>query len=246
MTSEGLLVTLAETEVAFRFQYSGTGVLFRGFEHKTIPVNYNGPYLSADRDIIQAYSCEQNCTQEFAEFYCLLDEAADFLTLHGSTVFHGVAFIFQKGAYILTAPSGTGKSTQYRNLRTMFGPQIRIINGDKPILGRGPDGQIIVYPSPWTGKEGWAGSGRAPLHGLILLEQGQDNLIKAMDMQEAVLPVIEEFIYSARTRQSVHTVCRMADAMLRRTPLYRFSNTGDAESSAMLYNLITKVEKLWD
>ena len=246
MTSKDLLVTLAETEVAFRFQFSGTGMLFRGFEHKTVPNNYNGPWLSVDREIILAYSCEQDCTQEFAEFYCLLDEAADFVTLHGSTVFHGVAFIYQKGAYILTAPSGTGKSTQYRNLRTMFGPQIRIINGDKPILGRGPDGQIIVYPSPWTGKEGWAGSGSAPLHGLILLEQGQVNTVKAMDMQEAVLPVIVEFIYRARTRQSVHTVFRMADSMLRGTPLYRFINRGDAASSAMLYDLITRVEKLWD
>lgn len=246
MTSKGMLVTIAEIEMAFRFQHRVTWELFRNFEHKTLPVNYNGPCLSVDRKKIQAYSYEQNCTQEFAEFYCLLIEAADFLTLNNSTIYHGVAFIYEKGAYILTAPSGTGKSTQYRNLRTMYGSRIRIINGDKPALGWSRDGQIIVYPSPWTGKEGWAGRHKAPLHGLIFLEQGQTNIVKTMNMQDAVLPVIEEFIYTARSRQSVHTVCRMADSMLRGTPLYRLINKGDAESSAMLYDLITRVEKLWD
>ncbi|MCR5811635.1 MAG: hypothetical protein K6G34_09705 [Lachnospiraceae bacterium] len=246
MTSEGLLVTIAEIDVAFRFQFTGTRMLFLNFEHKAVPVNYNGPCLSVDKNKIVANSYELNCTQEFAEFCCLLEETADFLTLNNTTIYHGVAFIYERGAYILTAPSGTGKSTQYRNLRTMYGPGIRIINGDKPALGRNSDGQIIVYPSPWTGKERWAGKDKAPLHGLILLEQGQTNIVKTMDIQEAVLPVMEEFIYTARSRESVHTVCRMADSMLRRTPLYRFINKGDAESSAMLYDLITRVEKLWD
>ena len=241
-----MLVTFKETEIAFRFQFSGTRMLFRNYEQKMVPVNYNGPYLSVDLKRIQANSQKLNCTQEFAEFNCLLEEAADYLTLNNSTIYHGVAFIYENGAYILTAPSGTGKSTQYRNLRTMYGPGIRIINGDKPALGWSPDGQIIVYPSPWTGKERWAGKDKAPLHGLILLEQGHKNIVKAMDMQEAVLPVMEEFIYTARSKESVHTVCRIADSMLRRTPLYRFINKGDAESSAMLYDLIMRVEKLWD
>lgn len=246
MTSKELIVTIAEIEVAFRFQFSETRMLFQNFEHKMVPVNYNGPYLSVDKSKIVASSYELNCSQEFAEFYCLLEEAADFLTLNNCTMYHGVAFIYESGAYILTAPSGTGKSTQYRNLRTMYGPGIRLINGDKPALGWNSDGQIIVYPSPWTGKEGWAGKGKAPLHGLILLEQGQTNIIKSMDMREAVLPVMEEFLYTAKSRQSVHTVCRMADSILRRTPLYLLINKGDAESSAMLYDLITRVEKLWD
>lgn len=246
MISEGMLVTIAEIEVAFRFQHTGTWMLFRNYEHKTVPVGYKGPYLSADSRKIQAYSIEQNCSLEFAEFCCLLEETADFLPLNNITLFHGVAFIYEKGAYILTAPSGTGKSTQYRNLRAMYGSSIKIINGDKPALGRSPSGQIIVYPSPWNGKERWAGTEKAPLHGLILLEQGQTNTVEVMDMREAVLPVIKEFIYTARSRQSVHTVCRMADSMLRGTPLYRFINKGDAESSAILYDLIARVEKSWD
>lgn len=246
MTSKEMLIRIAEIEVALRFQFGGTWMFFRNYEYKTVPINYNGPYLSVDKNRIWEYSNEQNCTQEFAEFCCLLIEVADFLTLNNSTIYHGVSFIYEKGAYILTAPSGTGKSTQYRNLRTMYGPRFRIINGDKPALGQSHDGQIIVYPSPWTGKERWAGKDNAPLHGLIILEQGQTNIVEAMDIQEAVLPVIEEFIYTARSRQSVHTVCRMADSMLRGTPLYRFINKGDAESSAMLYDLITRVEKLWE
>ena len=52
MTSEELLVPIAEIEVAFRFQFGGTEMLFRNFEHSKVPVNYNGPYLSVDKNKI--------------------------------------------------------------------------------------------------------------------------------------------------------------------------------------------------
>ena len=245
MTNTLFLVTLAEMEVAFRFHLSGTGMLFRSYKHKYLTEENGRKVLSVEMDRIRAYSAEQNCTPELAEFFCLMDEAADYLAEHGCTMFHGVAFSFGEGAYILTAPSGTGKSTQYRNMRTLFGPRISIINGDKPILGYASDGGIIVYPSPWTGKEGWAGTEQAPLHGLILLEQGRKNLIQELDRQAAALPVIEEFIYRAKTRQGVHSVCRMADRMLRTVPLYRFINRGDAASSALLFEHIMRIEESW-
>lgn len=245
MISKEMLVTLAETEVAFRFQLSGTGMLFRSFKHKIVPQNFKGTILSVDMDRILEYSSQQKCSMEFAEYCCLLEETADYLPLNNNVIYHGVALIYGKGAYVLTAPSGTGKSTQYSNLRTMYGNRIRIINGDKPILGWASDGQIIVHPSPWTGKERWAGKEKAPLHGIILLEQGQTNIVRPMDMHEAVLPIIQEFIYTAKTRESVHTVFRMADTMLRGVPLYKLINKGDVESSAMLYDIIVRTEQLW-
>lgn len=244
MKNSEFLITLAETEVAIRFHFSGTGLLFRSYEKKIISDDYDGRYLSADPEKIRAYADEMSCSMEFAEYNCLMMVVADFLTEIDCTMFHGVAFIYGSGAYILTAPSGTGKSTQYRNLRRLYGSSCRIINGDKPILGPGQNGQIIVYPSSWNGKENWAGKEHAPLRGMVILEQGTENILKEMNKHDAVLPVMEQFIYTVTSRKSVHTVCRMADSIISNIPLYGFVNRGDYASSRMLFDCIRKAEDL--
>ena len=239
------IVTLAEIEVAFRFNLTGTGMLFRSYKKKEICDVYTGGFLSADINDISAFAEEHNCSMEVAEYNCLMMIAADYLAEMGAVMFHGVAFCYGSGAYILTAPSGTGKSTQYRNLKCLYKDQVRIINGDKPLLKPGLEGEIIVYPSPWKGKENWGSAEYAPLRGLILLEQGECNIMKSMTLEEAVLPLMEQFLYTAPTRRSVHTVCRIADSMIKTIPLYRFKNKGDLASSQMLFECIEKLESLW-
>lgn len=220
-------------------------MLFRGYEKKIIPEGYNGPFLSVDPEKIWAYAEEVSCSMEFAEYCCLMMEAADYLAKETEcAMFHGVAFIFGSGAYILTAPSGTGKSTQYRNLRRLYGSSVRIINGDKPILASGEDGRIFVYPSPWNGKENWSGREHAPLMGMVFLEQGQENAITELKDRDAVVPIMEQFIYTVPDRKSVHKVCRMADAVLGSVPLFHFVNRGDYASSQMLFDCIKKTEAL--
>lgn len=237
--SREFLITLAGIDAAFRFHFGGTGVLFRSYGEKSVPAGYTGPFLAAEWEDIEAYAAEHRCSMETAEYNCLMTVTADFMAERGRALFHGVAFLYGQDAYILTAPSGTGKSTQFRNLRQLYGDRFRIINGDKPLLGLGPDGQIIVYPSPWNGKEHWGSTKQGLLKGLYLLEQGQENRLEAMDGREAAVKILEQFFYTAPTRQSVHTICRISDIMLKRIPLYHFVNKGDFESSTMLCEKIT-------
>lgn len=245
MMSKELLITLADVEVAFRFHFSGTGMLFRNYDKKGIPDDYGGAMLSAEQAEIRTYAEETGCSMEFAEYNCLMKEAANYLTEIDRVMFHGVAFLYGTGAYILTAPSGTGKSTQFRNLRQLYGERIQIINGDKPLLGPGQNGEIIVYPSPWNGKENWAGREYGPLRAVFLLEQSQNNKLKPLDRRDAVVPILKQFLYTAPTRKSVHTVFRMADALVREVPLYQLLNKGNLASSEMLFECIRKVEDAW-
>lgn len=217
-------------------------MLFRSYEKKALEEGYRGNCLSADMEKVLSYAAESGRSLEFAEYNCLMAEAADYLAEHGRTMFHGAAFICGKGAYILTAPSGTGKSTQFKNLRSLYGDWVRIINGDKPLLGPGQEGEIIVYPSPWNGKENWGGFEQAPLKGLFLLAQGPFNILKKMGQAEAAVPLMEQFLYTAPSRDSVHTVCRMADTLIRTVPLYHFENRGDTGSSQMLFDCIRRLE----
>ena len=82
-----------------------------------------------------------------------------------------------------------------------------------------------------------------PLKGIILLEQGRENRLQVMEGREAAVRILEQFLYTAPTRQSVHTVCRLADTMLQKTDVYHLINKGDYESSSMLYDKISETEK---
>lgn len=213
-------------------------MLFRNYMKKSVPAGYTGSFLTADKEVIEAYADEQHCSLETAEYNCLMTETSDFMTEQGRAMFHGVAFIYGQDAYIMTAPSGTGKTTQFRNLRHLYGNQFRIINGDKPFLGPAMDGQIMVYPSPWNGKENWAGREHGLLRGIFLLEQGSENRLEVMDGRDAVLRILAQFLYTAPSRKSVHTVCMLADMMIRKTDIFHFVNKGDYESTSMLYETI--------
>ena len=98
-----------------------------------------------------------------AEYKSLIGLVSDKLMLSDRLIFHSVAFALRGRAWLLTAPSGTGKTTQYMNLKKLYGDEIRIICGDNPVLHFMQDGTIMVHPSPWKGKEKLGSNLTAPL-----------------------------------------------------------------------------------
>lgn len=107
----------------------------------------------------------------------------ELLQNHEGMYIHGAAVLYKGKAYLFTAPSGTGKSTHVRLWKQLFGDQVRIINGDKPFIRR-VNGRILVYGSPWRGKEGWGENCSAPLGGIFLLRRGaQDRIVPAEDLE---------------------------------------------------------------
>lgn len=232
---------LAGIETAFRLHYSGTEMLFRPYNlqiYNFVPVME----LSIPEVQIEAAAFAGHCSPEYAEFIHLRRIAGVGLTRFHRAIFHGVAFIYGGGAYILTAPSGTGKSTQIRNLRKMYGDSYRIISGDKPILYLGTSGEVIVNPSPWNGKEFWGGMEKAVLRGIVILEQGKENVIRRLTSEQALLPIMQQFLYTTTDETGIRVMCRLADVMLTKTPVFSYANTGDDKSSIELDTLIRKLE----
>ena len=79
------------------------------------------------------------------------------------------------GAVSGFGPSGAGKTTHYLRWKLRYGEELRLLNGDKPLLEIPPEGAITVHPSPWYGKEGMQQYFSGPLGGIILLEKAVEN-----------------------------------------------------------------------
>lgn len=174
------------------------------------------------------------------EFHLLHFKVSNVLLSYRRSIFHGTAFFWHHKAWIFTAPSGVGKSTQYKNWKKLFKTEVRIINGDKPVLEFKEDNSIIVHPSPWMGKERWGSMLKAPLGGIIYLEQGKENKIERMKLRDAVKPIYKQFLYLPEKEEHVHAVCRLEESLLQNIPIWKLTNKGDLDSAQLTHDTLLK------
>lgn len=175
---------------------------------------------------------EPGSSVPYIEYMELCPKISDALLPYGRVFFHGTAFLWRGRAWIFTANSGTGKTTQYLLWKELCGEEIQIINGDKPVLAF-DTGNITVCPSPWNGKEGMGQPISAPLGGIILLRQSNGNHIRRVRAAEAVAPVFMQFLFTRKTVADVRAACALEDRLLRRTPVWLLENRGDTASAAL-------------
>ena len=177
-------------------------------------------------------------SEPFTEFNLLLEHFCNQLLPYDRCLFHSVGICADNQAWLITAPSGTGKSTQYRNWKALFGDEVQLICGDKPILEFQNSGDIIVHPSPWRGKERWRGSSPAKLSGVVYLEQGLYNEISLMSASDALVPLYTQFLYQPETETQLRQVASMLDRMVSQIPVWKLVNTGDKASARLTYDTI--------
>lgn len=177
----------------------------------------------------------------YAEYRCLLNLASDAMMKHDQLLFHSAAVLLGDKVWLLAGPTGVGKSTQYRNLKKLYPDEIGIICGDNPVLVF-EENDISVFPSPWNGKENWGSMKTGELAGIILLKQAKENSVESVSSQDAVIPVYHQIITYAKTEEQIRLIASLEERLITSVPIWQFSNTGDMDSSKMLYAHIMNVQ----
>ncbi len=111
----------------------------------------------------------------------------DAFLLHAATfevMGHGIAFI---------ANSGTGKSTHMMLWRELFGKDLTVINGDKPII-RLKEGIPFAYGTPWCGKEGLSENRGVPLTDLCFIVRSEKAETLPLSPSEAISRLLTQII----------------------------------------------------
>ena len=167
------------------------------------------------------------------EYKLLLAPTARQLLRERACIFHSVAFIWRGLAWLLSATSGVGKTTQFRRWRELYGEEVQIISGDMPILTLEADGRVQVNPSPWPGKERWYGNRSAPLGGVILLEQAAENEIICLEPQESFNRMTGRIMCRPDTEEEIRCFAELFDAILANHPVWLLRNLGDPASAQL-------------
>lgn len=223
-------LNLAGNPLRYAFRYPKTRLYFRSWLR---PCGGAPDIMASSEEISRAHAVmpEKNA-EDYAEFKALCGLTGQYLLRRDCCVFHAVAFLFRGQAWLLTAPSGTGKTTQFMNWRRLLPAEITMICGDMPVLER-KDDVITVHPSPWNGKEDIGSFLSAPLGGVVLLEQGRENRVDPIPAREAIVALMRQFVADPSTEEEILTLCRILDSILHR-PVWKLVNTGDLASTELL------------
>lgn len=225
-------VTYAGHEIRYCFRFKTTPQYFARHislsNSKTPDVSITEEQFNYFRKI---HSAEYS--DEYVEYKGLLYLTANELLKYRCCIFHSVSFIWNKKAWLLTADSGTGKTTQYMNWIQKYPDEIQMISGDMPVLDFF-NNRIVVHPSPWNGKEKIGNSVSAELGGIIILKQDHTNTIQPADKKTSILTLFRQFIASPETEEDIYTLSKMIETIILNVPIWVFFNTGSIDSTILM------------
>lgn len=217
-------------EICFKFIFDETEEYFGNY---IVPTNEDADISVTKEGLIQnPYGFKHHKIDAFSEFQNLMVKTGNYLLDYNACMFHGALIEWNGLGILFCAPSGTGKTTQYRLWRNID-TTVRMINGDKPILEY-RDGIIMACSSPWNGKEKYGAAGiSVPLKAIILLEQGNDNKIQHISGFDAVIPLFTQFIAYAYNTSILEKEAFFLDKMLDTVPVWKLMNKGDIDSAVL-------------
>ena len=131
-----------------------------------------------------------------------------------------------------SAPSGVGKSTHIAHWCDILGQRCRVINGDKPILRRGRDGDFLGYGTPFCGKEDWQENSSVPLRTLCFLERGTENRVTPMTSAEA-FPLLFAAVPAPESEGELALLLPLLSDFLSHLALYRITCTERPEAARL-------------
>ena len=173
------------------------------------------------------------------EISALYRKIADLLVEDNIIVFHGSSFKVDNAGFIVTARSGVGKSTHVNLLKQYLGDKLIYINDDKPLISI--DEKIMIYSSPWNGKERRGNNTFAPFKAVLFLNRGQDNTYRRIAPQEAYFTLLSQ-IYLPKDKEKREKALKIIDIILKNISFYEINVNQDIEAAKMTYERIIKNE----
>ena len=174
------------------------------------------------------------------EISALYRKIANIFIENDVMIAHGSSFKVNNCGFLVTARSGVGKSTHVNLLERYIGDDFKYINDDKPLVKVNDD--IIIYSSPWNGKERRGSNTKAPLKAVFFLNRSLDNTYKPIINKEEIYIRLLSQIYLPRDKDKREKALKIVDALLKKINFYEINVNKELESAKMTYEEIIQNE----
>ncbi|KGK91409.1 hypothetical protein DP73_03865 [Desulfosporosinus sp. HMP52] len=155
---------------------------------------------------------------------------------HNGTVIHSSALKYKDRAFIFSAPSGTGKST-HTKLWQKHVNNVTILNDDTPAV-RIIEDRPFIFGTPWSGSSLIHCNDSAPLEAIVILEQAEENRIRLLNNQEAILRVMPRVFLPYFDRKMMETSIGIFDKIISVVPIYLLQCRADQAAVEMVYQCL--------
>lgn len=162
--------------------------------------------------------------------FCLLQKEA--------LVIHGALMEYDNKGIILSAPSGTGKSTHAHFWRDNY--RALIINGDRSLC-RKKNGIWTGYGMPWCGSSGEYINRDVPIRAIVVLQQAEENEVRLLTPLEGFQRMYENLVLPQWDKDKVNQGLDLFDDMLANIPVYLLKCRPEAEAAAVLKREMDKL-----
>lgn len=204
-------------------------------------VNGNGDWRTAHMRTLHdgrfhEVQLRKDCGNWLGESMILQAMAMDhLLAQHGGVVLHASCVAHQGEAYLFTAPSGTGKSTQ-ADLWVKY-RDAEVINGDR-ICIRSVDNILYACGIPYAGSSGLSKNKILPLKAILCLEQASETTICVLQGYQAFRRIWEGISVNCANKKSVVAVSGVVESVLKNIPVFLLSCTPDESAIAAVEKIL--------
>ena len=185
-------------------------------------------------------TCGRPLTLPEAESHLIYRHICQQMPHYGAFLFHAAVVEIEGRGYAFSARRGVGKSTHAALWQTHFAGRATVINGDKPLVRRSPDGRFWAYGTPWCGKEGLQVNRKCPLTAICFLEQGDQNRVAVSPVADTAARLMEATCAPADA-DGQDRLAALIGAAVRDVPAFTLTCRPDVEAAEVAYRFLSQV-----
>lgn len=174
------------------------------------------------------------------ESHLLYRRICERMPAYGTYLLHAAVIEMEGRGYAFSARRGGGKSTHTALWRQHFPGRTTVINGDKPLIRRAPDGRFWAYGTPWCGKEGLQVNTKCPLTAICFLEKGSENFLSAVSSADTAVRLMEATCPPLDPAGRDHLAV-LIGATVRDVPAVTLTCRPDTEAAEVAYKYLSSL-----
>jgi hypothetical protein len=150
----------------------------------------------------------------------------------GGALIHGAALVGRDGGYLVSGPSGTGKTTISREWHALGG---RVLSDERTVVRPAVSHNgWVLGGTPWPGEGGFADNAVVPLRGLMLLEQADHDELVAITPARALALLYRCHFPPLWDAQAGERTIANLERLVRAVPAFRLHNRRGPAAARML------------
>lgn len=140
--------------------------------------------------------------ETLAVYRQIAEKAPEFRTF----LMHGAVFAIGDRACMVTAPSGTGKTTLLQKIGQL-NKEVYVVNGDKPLIRIDKEDHLVyACGTPWSGKEHYQTNCCVPLKTICFLKRGQENAVKEVTFSKVMTKMLAQTYRPEKNEKYLQTL----------------------------------------